>query len=114
MRHFPLLILSVTLLVPVQAGAQSLAPPKARDSSAQKVVREPAVPKQYLPPAGMCRIWVNNVPAARQPAPTSCETAIRNRPPNARILFPPDRPTDSKKSAPVRPRPDTTKRKPPA
>jgi hypothetical protein len=27
------------------------------------------------------------VPAAQQPAPTDCPSAIRNRPPNGRVIF---------------------------
>ena len=76
--------------------------------------KDAPIPKAYLPPAGMCRIWVDNVPPARQPAPTDCATAIRNKPPNARVIFPAGRGGDAKGLAPGRPRPDTTKRKPPA
>ncbi|MEO6443957.1 MAG: hypothetical protein ABIP66_02175 [Gemmatimonadaceae bacterium] len=35
----------------------------------------------------MCRIWLDSVPPAQQPAPTDCASAIRNRPPNARVIF---------------------------
>jgi hypothetical protein len=35
----------------------------------------------------MCRIWINGVPANKQPAPTDCWTALRDRPPNGRVLF---------------------------
>lgn len=35
----------------------------------------------------MCRVWVDGVPAGQQPAPTDCRTAIRNRPPNGRVIF---------------------------
>ncbi len=45
------------------------------------------VPKEYRPPAGMCRIWLDRVPPKQQPAPTDCPTAVRNRPPNGRVLF---------------------------
>ncbi len=45
------------------------------------------VPKAFRPPAGMCRIWLDRVPAKQQPAPTDCPTAVRNRPPNGRVLF---------------------------
>ena len=41
----------------------------------------------HRPPPGMCRIWIDGVPAARQPAPTDCATALRRRPPNARVIF---------------------------
>jgi hypothetical protein len=45
------------------------------------------IPPGDRPPPGMCRIWLNGVPASRQPAPTDCATAIRRRPPNARVIF---------------------------
>jgi hypothetical protein len=45
------------------------------------------VPAAYRPPPGMCRIWLDNVAPAQQPAPTDCNSAVRNRPANARILF---------------------------
>ena len=48
---------------------------------------EEEVPKAYRPPPGMCRIWLDKVPAKQQPAPTDCPTAIRNRPPNGKVLF---------------------------
>jgi hypothetical protein len=35
----------------------------------------------------MCRIWINGVPPGRQPAPTDCETAVRNQPPNSQIIY---------------------------
>lgn len=99
------ILLILTVLAPAGGVAQS---PKQK---------EDPVPKAYLPPAGMCRIWVDNVPAARQPAPTDCATAIRNRPPNARVVFPAGkdgRAAEPKSLTPNRPRTDTTKRKPPA
>lgn len=46
-----------------------------------------AIPKGYMPPAGMCRIWIDDVPAGQQPAPTDCATAIKNRPTNGRVIF---------------------------
>jgi hypothetical protein len=36
-----------------------------------------AVPRGHEPPAGMCRVWLDNVPPGRQPAPTDCTTAER-------------------------------------
>jgi hypothetical protein len=35
----------------------------------------------------MCRIWIDSVPPDRQPEPTDCPTALRRRPPNARVVF---------------------------
>ncbi len=57
----------------------------AGTAHAQK--RDDDVPKEYRPPAGMCRIWLDRVPPKQQPAPTDCPTAVRNRPPNGRVLF---------------------------
>jgi len=45
------------------------------------------VPDGYRPPPGMCRIWIENVPPDRQPAPTDCATAVRRRPANAKVIF---------------------------
>jgi hypothetical protein len=45
------------------------------------------VPPAYRPPPGMCRVWLDNVAPAQQPAPTDCNSAVRNRPANARVLF---------------------------
>ena len=42
-----------------------------------------------LPPAGKCRIWMDGVPAAQQPAATDCTTALRQRPTNGTILYGP-------------------------
>ncbi len=50
--------------------------------------RDEAIPKSAMPPAGMCRVWLDNVAAAQQPAPTDCSTAIKNSPGNgARLIF---------------------------
>ena len=46
-----------------------------------------SVPAAHKPPAGMCRIWLPNVPAGKQAAPTDCATAVRNRPANAKVIF---------------------------
>ena len=48
------------------------------------------IPESHLPPPGMCRIWIDNVPPAQQPAPTDCASAIKNRPSNGRVIFPED------------------------
>ena len=45
------------------------------------------IPPGQRPPAGMCRIWLDGVPAGQQPAPTDCATAVRNRPANGRVIF---------------------------
>jgi hypothetical protein len=45
------------------------------------------VPSAQRPPPGMCRIWLVNVPAGKQAAPTDCATAVRNRPANGFVVF---------------------------
>jgi hypothetical protein len=113
MQLLLILALLAVLLFPTTGTSQSLtgSDPQSRKGAEKNT----SVPKEYLPPPGMCRIWVDNVPANRQPAPTDCATAIRNKPPNARVVFPPGRDgkSDAQKPAPGRGRPDTTKRKPP-
>lgn len=111
MQWLALLGLSAMLLFPTSGSSQSLT---AAEKPARKADKDQPVPKAYLPPPGMCRIWIDNVPPARQPAPTDCATAIRNKPPNARVIFPAGRQDDTGGVAPNRRRPDTTKRKPPA
>ena len=49
--------------------------------------QRPSVPPGYRPPSGMCRIWLEGVPANQQPAPTDCVTAVRNRPVNGHVIF---------------------------
>ncbi len=48
------------------------------------------VPRGHLPPRGMCRVWIDGVPPGRQPAPTSCANAQRDRVQygaNARVIY---------------------------
>ena len=45
------------------------------------------IPPGQMPPAGMCRIWIDGVPPGQQPAPTDCQTAVANRPTNARVIW---------------------------
>lgn len=56
-------------------------------SEKERPEKEAEVPKEHLPPAGMCRVWVEGVPAAQQPAPTDCATAVRTKPANARVIY---------------------------
>jgi nucleoid-associated protein YgaU len=70
---------------------------------AQERARSDTIPRKHFPPPGMCRIWLDGVPAERQPAPTDCATAVRNRPTNARVVFNDTPRTDAKGRA--RPRP---------
>lgn len=45
------------------------------------------IPPGQLPPAGMCRIWIDGVPPGQQPAPTDCQTAVASKPANARVIW---------------------------
>jgi hypothetical protein len=38
-------------------------------------------------PAGMCQVWIDGVPADRQPKPTTCEVARARVPNNGRIIY---------------------------
>jgi hypothetical protein len=78
------------------AEAQRPVPVKQRPTTTQQSGREQVVPPAFYPPAGMCRIWVNQVPAGQQPAPTDCASAVRNRPANGRVLFGDDPPKANK------------------
>jgi hypothetical protein len=60
-----------------------------------------SVPASAKPPAGMCRIWLPNVPANKQAAPTDCPTAVRNRPATARVIFGDPLPKGSKVGVPA-------------
>lgn len=56
---------------------------------AQQAQLEPgdSVPKGFRPPPGMCRIWLDKVPARQQPAPTDCRTAVHDKPTNGTVIF---------------------------
>jgi hypothetical protein len=62
------------------AGAQS---PVTKGEVAPKE----EIPTEYKPPKGMCRIWLKDVPAKQQPAPTDCAAAVKNVPANGRVIF---------------------------
>jgi hypothetical protein len=89
------------------AEAQRPVPVNPRTNSTQQQGREQAVPRAFYPPSGMCRIWINEVPAGQQPAPTDCASAVRNRPANGKVLFGDDPPkgkktkTEKSKSSPT-------------
>jgi len=68
----------------------------AQDPRAQ----QSRMPDSFTPPAGLCRLWISGVPASQQPAPTDCASAIRNRPPNAAVVFGPQRRGESMEMRP--------------
>jgi hypothetical protein len=95
--------LSVALLIGVVAfGTPSAVEAQGRGRAAEKA-RADDIPASMRPPAGMCRIWLNDVPAAQQPAPTDCASAVRNRPAKGRVIFGDDYVNKTKQ-------PDTTAR----
>ena len=59
--------------------------------AAQEPRGQPRMPESFTPPVGLCRLWIDGVPASQQPAPTDCASAIRNRPSNAAVIFGPQR-----------------------
>jgi hypothetical protein len=82
MRLLSALVISGILSV---AAAPVSAQQGASKDSAQK--SKAPIPADARPPKGMCRIWLDGVPAAQQPAPTDCPTALKNRPANGRVVF---------------------------
>ncbi|MEO7996374.1 MAG: hypothetical protein ABI852_02955 [Gemmatimonadaceae bacterium] len=74
------------LAVSVAAANVGAQPPRANLTSEAKRTAD-SVPADYKPPAGMCRVWLDGVPAAQQPAPTDCPSATQKKPANARVIF---------------------------
>ena len=72
-----LMIIGVTL-----AGFAAFTPLSAQGRSGNQ-----GVPPGQMPPAGMCRVWIDGVPPGRQPRPTDCATARANVPVNARVIY---------------------------
>jgi hypothetical protein len=58
-----------------------------RDEKAGKNRKSHDVPPGHLPPAGMCRVWIDGVPPGQQAAPTDCQTAVATKPANARVIW---------------------------
>jgi len=92
---------AVAALVISASSAEAQRPvpvkPKPQTQQTQTQRRDQIVPPGFFPPAGMCRIWLNDVPPGQQPAPTDCASAVRNRPSNGKVLFG-DEPKGKKKS----------------
>ncbi len=82
LRTSPLIAIALlTLTAPVAARGQAAGAP-----AGETVI---TIPKSMLPPAGKCRVWMPDVPASQQPAPTDCTTALRQKPANAYLVFGP-------------------------
>ena len=56
-------------------------------TSTERTRKSDHIPPGQLPPAGMCRIWIDGVPPGQQPAPTDCQTAVATKPANARVIW---------------------------
>lgn len=82
------IMIGAAVLGPSRADAQGAAP--------RRPEIKVEIPRTLRPPPGMCRVWVDQVPPSQQPAPTDCASAIRNRPPNGRVIFADERPRDGK------------------
>jgi hypothetical protein len=79
----PLNLVFVAGLIAASAAPATAQQLQQKDSAK----KSPVVPADARPPKGMCRIWLDNVPAAQQPAATDCSTAIKNRPQNGHVIF---------------------------
>lgn len=79
-------------IVAAAAPARVWAQQPSKDTSKRGAL----IPADARPPKGMCRIWIDGVPAAQQPAATDCPTALKNRPANARVIFGDDYPDSTK------------------
>ena len=91
------LLLTFGFVVAAAAPAMAQAGVTQKDSA--KKAAASAVPANARPPKGMCRVWIDGVPAAQQPAATDCPTAVKNRPANGRVIFGDDYSDSSKAKA---------------
>ena len=76
----------VRTLFSIAAASMFVGVPIA-DAQRPKRSERPADPPAVSVPPKMCRIWLDGVRADSQPAPTDCAAALRNRPPNGRVIF---------------------------
>ena len=58
--------------------------------AAQSPSTPAGVPAAYVPPAGMCRVWLRDVPPMQQPAPTDCRAALRAKPVGSVVVYGPE------------------------
>ncbi|MBC7789914.1 MAG: hypothetical protein H7Z74_08200 [Anaerolineae bacterium] len=59
----------------------------ATAADAQRRDRGTDISAEHLPPAGMCRIWINGLAPGLQPSPTDCANAERVVGENGRIIY---------------------------
>lgn len=79
MKRLTFLSIAIVAFAASAAGAQG--------RSSENRARGGDIPVSARPPAGMCRIWLDDVPISHQPAPTDCASAVRNRPSKGRVIF---------------------------
>lgn len=70
--RFAILAGSALALATTTAGAQG---------------RRTGIPPGQMPPAGLCRVWIDGVLPGRQPRPTDCATARAHAPANSRVIY---------------------------
>lgn len=77
---------------PVEAQSR-----RADSRDRQDIARAQGIPPGHLPPASQCRVWYDNRPPGRQPAPTTCARAeaVAQRDRNARVIYGQDQYWDS-------------------
>src|SRR5690349_5870063 len=95
MKHLKA-VLTLSLIVATAAPVMAQQP-TPKDSSKKGATK---IPADARPPKGMCRIWIDGVPAAQQPAVTDCPTAVKNQPANGRVIFGDDYADSSKTKQP--------------
>jgi hypothetical protein len=78
------LVRGVTL---VAGAALVLGSSSATAQDKPKEEQEIIIPASAMPPEGMCRVWLKDVPERSQPAATDCATAIKSRPRDALLLL---------------------------
>ncbi|MBX3173832.1 MAG: hypothetical protein KF709_05435 [Gemmatimonadaceae bacterium] len=78
----PAALILLISLTPIAAQGQ-------RRSTEPDLPRD--MPEDMRPPVGKCRIWMEGVPPQQQPAPTDCQTALRQKPANGVVVFGPTR-----------------------
>lgn len=80
---------SALILATSLALVASVAEPLAAQARGAPQLPPPVVPAHLMPPTGKCRIWMEGVAPAQQPAPTDCQTALRQKPANGTVIFGP-------------------------
>jgi hypothetical protein len=78
---------SIRLAIALSAAIVAVAPSAQAQLRRTTPTQIGTYPGATTVPAGMCQVWINGLPASRQPAPTDCGTARANAPSNSRIIY---------------------------